>query len=115
MLPEIAIPSYKRSKTIKTLAFLKSVPYPSDKITIFVANDEEAQLYTQDVPKHLYGKIVVGVKGLTEQRNFITAYYPEDIIYIGMDDDVKKIDSNLPFLTLIQNAVDLLNTREALD
>jgi hypothetical protein len=30
-----------------------------------------------------------------------------------MDDDVKKIDSSLPFLTLIQNAVDLLNTREA--
>ena len=111
-LPEIAIPTYKRSHSIKTLDYLASVSYPADKITLFVANNEEALLYYRAVPRALYGKLVVGVKGLMEQRNFITLYYPEDTIYIGMDDDVKKIDSPIPFLTLIQNAVERLNTRK---
>ena len=111
-LPEVAIPSYKRSHSIKTLDYLASVSYPADKITLFVADDEEALLYYRAIPRALYGKLVVGVKGLMEQRNFITNYYPEDYIYIGMDDDVKKIDSRIPFLTLIQNAVEKLNTRK---
>jgi hypothetical protein len=113
-LPDVAIPSYNRSKTIasKTLAFLASVSYPADKITIFVANEEEAFLYHREVPRALYGKLVVGVKGLMEQRNFITLYYPEDVIYIGMDDDVKKIDSQKSFIELTEDAVKRLETRK---
>jgi hypothetical protein len=113
-LPEVAIPSYKRSNSIshKTLAFLSSVAYPADKITIFVANEEEAQIYYKAVPRTLYGKLVVGIKGLMEQRAFISNYYPEDTILIQMDDDVKKIDSPVPFLTLIQNAVELLEKKK---
>jgi hypothetical protein len=113
-LPEVAIPSYRRYDTIssKTLAFLASVSYPADKITIFVADDEEAELYYKNVSRRLYGRLVVGVKGLMEQRNFITQYYPEDCIYIGMDDDVKKIDSALHFIILIENAVKKLEERK---
>lgn len=113
-LPEVAIPSYNRSKTIasKTLAFLASVSYPADRISIFVANEEEALLYYRAVPRALYGKLIVGVKGIMEQRNFITEYYPEDSIYIGMDDDIKKIDCLLEFRVLIENAVKLLDTRK---
>jgi hypothetical protein len=113
-LPEVAIPSYRRYDTIssKTLAFLASVSYPADKITIFVADDEEAELYYKNVPRRLYGRLVVGVKGLMEQRNFITQFYPEDCIYIGMDDDVKKIDSSLHFIVLIENAVKKLEERK---
>jgi hypothetical protein len=113
-LPEVAIPSYRRYDAIskKTLAFLASVSYPADKITIFVADEEEARLYYASVPRRLYGKLVVGVKGLVGQRNFITMYYPEDYIYIGMDDDVKKIDSQKPFIELIEDAVKRLDTRK---
>jgi hypothetical protein len=91
---------------------LSSVAYPAEKITIFVANEEEAMDYYKAVPRAMYGRLVVGVIGLMAQRNFITNYYPEDAIIIQMDDDVKKIDSPVPFLTLIETAVERLNTRK---
>jgi len=111
-LPEVAIPTYKRSHSIKTLDYLASVSYPADKITLFVADDEEALLYYRAVPRGLYGRLVVGVKGLMEQRNFITEYYPEDTILIQMDDDIKKIDSKKTFIELIEDAVKILTTRK---
>ena len=114
MLPEIAIPTYRRYDSIskKTLAYLASVSYPADKITIFVASEEEALLYYKSIPRAFYGKMVVGVRGLTQQRNFITQYYPEDMIYISMDDDVKRIDSQKPFIELVEDAVKMLDTRK---
>jgi len=114
-LPELAIPSYRRSNTIasKTLAFLASVSYPAEKITVFVADEEEALLYYRAIPRTLYGRLVVGVKGLMEQRNFISQHYPEDSIIVQMDDDIKKIDSPThSFLCILQNAVERLNTRK---
>ena len=92
LLP-IAIPSYRRSKIIskKTLRFLHEVDYPTKLITIFVANQEEAELYKSDISPDLYGQIVTGVLGLKEQRNFISQSYPEDIIIVQMDDDVDRI------------------------
>ena len=111
----VAIPSYKRSTSIsqKTLAFLASVGYPADKITIFVASQDESVKYQQDVSRELYGKIVIGVLGLAEQRNFITNYYPEGEIYLGMDDDVRKIDSPYKdFSEIVTDAVKLLEGGE---
>jgi hypothetical protein len=113
--PEVAIPTYKRHHLIsgKTLRFLASVSYPASKVTLFVANEEEALLYYRAVPRALYGKLVVGVPKLQPQRTFISNYYPEDAILIEMDDDIKKIDSPVPFLTLIQNALERINTRKS--
>ena len=114
-LPELAIPSYKRSTTIseKTLKFLSDVQYPAEKITIFVADEEEAQRYYHAVPKRLYGRLIVGLPGLMEQRNFINKSYPEDSILVCMDDDIQKID--LPvgnFLDLIRHAATAIGTRQ---
>ena len=113
MLPFIAIPSYKRANTIskKTLKFLQTSNYPVDKIHIFVANEEEFQDYKRLVSEDLYGEIIVGVKGLMEQRNFITSFYKEDEIIIQMDDDVISIKSNLDFLTLVEIGVNSLYGR----
>jgi hypothetical protein len=107
----VAIPSYKRSTSIsqKTLAFLASVGYPADKINIFVADTSEEELYRKAVPKELYGKIIVGVPGLAEQRNFITAFYPEGEILLGIDDDIRKIDCPYKgFSEIVSDAVKLL-------
>lgn len=111
----VAIPSYQRSTSIsqKTLAFLASAGYPADKITIFVASQDESVKYHQDVSRELYGKIVIGVPGLAEQRNFITAYYPEGQIYLGMDDDIRKIDSPYKdFRGIVTDAVARIETGE---
>ena len=86
MLP-IAIPTYNRYGTIshKTLAYLRYVNYPREQITLFVSDIAQRDLYSMNVPAELYGSIVVGVKGLKEQRNFITNYYPENSLLISMD------------------------------
>lgn len=115
MLPYIAIPSYKRHQTIskKTLGFLRDSRYPASKIHIFVADDDEYMLYNKELSEDLYGEIIVGVKGLKEQRNFIASFYKEDEIIVQMDDDVIGIKSILPFLTLIEIGVNSLYGRTA--
>ena len=73
----IAIPSYKRSDIIQThtLAVLNKHNINPSHITIFVANQEESDIYTKAIPSSLYNTIVIGVLGLKNQRNFISDYY----------------------------------------
>lgn len=87
----ICIPSYKRAKTLqeKTLATLKQYKIPSSKVYIFVANAEEAEIYRNTLEKSSYNRIIVGVKGLAEVRNFIAGYFPKGKHIVFMDDDIK--------------------------
>jgi hypothetical protein len=89
----IAIPSYNRPDLIqvKTLALLHRHNIHASKITIFVANQEQYDLYKSKVPNWLYGNLVIGVLGLRNQRNFIMDYYPEGKQIVQMDDDLDKI------------------------
>ena len=90
----VAIPSYKRTNELinKSLKTLKAGGVAASKIHIFVANEEERELYEKAVPKELYGKIVVGVKGITNQRKFIVKYFPENKYVVSIDDDVEQIE-----------------------
>jgi hypothetical protein len=113
-LPLVAIPTYKRYHTQKTLHFLAKVGYPVDKIYLFVADTVEAALYATHVPKNLYAKIIVGVPGLAAQHNFITDFFDEGEIILHFDDDVKEIDTpNIPFLALVRYAILQLNVKNA--
>jgi hypothetical protein len=87
----VAIPSYGRVEGLKnnTLKTLHDGGIPSSKIYVFVANKEEETAYREGIPKELYGKLIVGIKGLLEQRNFITDYFPKGQRYVSIDDDVK--------------------------
>ena len=89
----VAIPSYKRSESIgdKTLRVLTEHGISPSKIFIFVANKSEEKDYKENVNKKLYKDLVVGVKGLRDQRNFITKYYPEGKHIVELDDDVEEI------------------------
>jgi len=102
MYINVAIPSYKRSNLIsqKTLKFLNQVKYPVDLITIFVSDEDELKKYSSEVPRNLYGQIVLGKPGLRDQRRFISDYYKDEEILCLMDDDVVKIVS--PFLSFKQ-------------
>lgn len=88
----VAIPSYNRAEIIakKTLEMLRKGGVTSSQIYIFVANETEHRAYTNAVPKELYGKIVIGVKGITKQRRFIVKYFAEGTKIVSMDDDVEK-------------------------
>jgi hypothetical protein len=89
----IVIPSFNRPELIqiKTLALLHRHNINPLKITIFVANQEQYELYKAKVPSFLYNKLVIGVVGLKNQRNFIMDYYPEGTQIVQMDDDLDKI------------------------
>jgi hypothetical protein len=90
----VAIPSYNRSQEIisKTLTTLKNGGVNSKYIYIFVANEEEYSIYANAVPKELYNEIIVGLKGIVNQRNFISSYFSENQYIVSMDDDVERME-----------------------
>jgi len=114
MYPRLAIPTYRRSDIVakKTLAFLERTGYPAGLIYLFVADEQEKEIYLNTVPFYLYGHIVVGVPGLVNQRNFITDFFDDEEIIVCMDDDIESIDCiNNHFLGLVEYAVKLIDIR----
>jgi hypothetical protein len=89
----IAIPSYQRANILKekTLSLLINGKINKSKIYIFVANEEEKTQYESAIPKTSYNKIIVGVKGINEQRKFIMKYFPEGKHIVSIDDDVSQL------------------------
>jgi cellulose synthase/poly-beta-1,6-N-acetylglucosamine synthase-like glycosyltransferase len=104
----VAIPTYNRSEIIakKTLETLNRGGVPAKCIYIFVANDAERDAYANVVPSTLFKKIVVGVKGITDQRKFIVKYFAEGTRVVSMDDDVEK------FLRLSRNGEKLVDFKK---
>jgi hypothetical protein len=90
----IAIPTYNRvdEVTAKSLNTLRESGISKNKIYLFVANQQQYKLYEENVPKHLYGKIIIGKKGITNQRIFIASYFPEGQYVISMDDDIEQFE-----------------------
>lgn len=90
----VAIPTYNRVQEVtnKTLNTLKEGGVHKNKIYLFVANKQQYELYEQNVPKQLYHKIIIGKKGITNQRIFISQYFNEGQYVISMDDDVEEFE-----------------------
>ena len=93
----VCIPSYKRSKVCndKTLTTLKNHNITKNKIYVFVANKTEEKQYLQDLDKNLYDKLIVGKKGLVQQREFIMNWCKEGERIVFFDDDIAKIDLSM--------------------
>ncbi len=88
----VAIPTYNRTNEVihKTLKTLKEGNVDSSRIHLFVANREQFTLYDSTVPKELYHKIIIGKKGIANQRNVIANYFEEGRYVVSMDDDVEE-------------------------
>jgi hypothetical protein len=80
---------------MKTLAMLKHNEIDPSKIFVFVADDVEYENYSRSTPRHLYGKMIVGIVGLVAQREFITDYFDEDVRIFTCDDDLESIDLSM--------------------
>ena len=89
----IAIPTYQRAHTLvkKTLNFLFSSHINMDRVFIFVASQDEYDTYLKVVPYNLYNKLVIGVLGITAQRNFISDYFPVGQQIVSLDDDITRL------------------------
>ena len=89
----IAIPSYNRSDILfeKTLSYLKECGVDNSIIDVFVANEEEYEIYKEKIPREYYGNLIIGLEKLYRQRNFITNYYPNNQPLVCLDDDVTEL------------------------
>lgn len=92
----IAIPSYDRpfGLQLKTLKLLHEAGIEKDKIFVFVV-EEQYDLYHKALNRDWYGTLVVGVKGITQQRKFIRNFFAPGRKIVSMDDDLESIDLSL--------------------
>lgn len=88
----VAIPSYQRENIIleKTLSTLRKGNVPNDYIYIFVASKKEYDNY-KNVLGNTY-KIIIGVKGIKNQRNFIRHYFKKGDYVVSIDDDIEEVN-----------------------
>ena len=94
----ICIPTYKRSKGCydKTLATLHKHRINPTVIYVYVANQEEYDIYKETLDPSLYNElIVVGKEGLVPQRQFISEQWDYGKHIVFFDDDIESIDISL--------------------
>ena len=87
---QIAIPSYKRPNILKnkTIKLLEKHNIDTKLITIFVANQEEYNIYVEAFPNL---KIILGEIGINNQRNFIRNYFNVGDLVLFIDDDIEDV------------------------
>lgn len=93
----ICIPSYNREFICnkKTLTTLHNNNINPELIYVYVANKTEYEKYSNILNKNFYNKIIVGVLGLVNQRQFIINQFEENKNIIFMDDDIENIDLSI--------------------
>ncbi len=95
---KLIIPTYKRAETLKnkTMAYLKKTNINAKNIFIYVANKEEKELYENTIDKNSYAEIIIGKRGLPQQRNFIQKTHKIGENLFMLDDDLKSIKHSQP-------------------
>lgn len=90
---QICIPSYRRSKTLKakTLSVLTKYNIDPERVTVFVADQDEKREYENELKDTPYNKIVVGVLGIGNQRRFIQNHYSVGTRVVSFDDDISEV------------------------
>jgi len=93
----VAIPSYQRVGIIqtKTLALLQKQGVSPNRVYIFVADAVEYEKYRRAIGKD-WPNIVIGVRTLWRQRNFITEFFREGTHIVSMDDDLEGLFQCVP-------------------
>jgi len=87
----IAIPSYLRHKELKdkTLKTLMKHKINPQRIHIFVANNDERVKYLNYLDSDTFNKIIIGEKGIRNQRIFISKYFDQGQYIVSCDDDIE--------------------------
>lgn len=93
----ICIPSYKRGKICneRTLKTLNANNIDPKIIYVYVANEEEYDIYKTTLNDSFYNKLIIGEKGLVQQRQFISNQWPTNKHIVFLDDDIEYIDVSL--------------------
>ena len=85
---EVAIPSWGRPKIIeKSLNLLKKYNIDKSKITIFLEDEEQLELY-KDLD---YKKVLTHTEDIGTKREFMKNYYEEGTHLLSLDDDIEIV------------------------
>src|SRR5262245_27878591 len=88
----VAVPSYQRTAQLitATLPTLDRLAVDRDRVTVFVADDEEAEKYRYATSGDW--RVVVGRPGLYACRQwYLTEHYPQDTPVVNFDDDLGDV------------------------
>jgi hypothetical protein len=90
---EVAIPSYKRAETLnaKTLTTLANGEVDPERITVWVADEEEKATYEATLNPEMYGEVRVSAPTLRGSRNAIWRNYEPGTYLMFCDDDIESI------------------------
>ena len=93
----VCVPSYKRAQVCKerTLNTLRNNNIDAKKIYVYVANQEEFDMYKSTLDPTTYNKLIIGIIGLVPQRQFITNQWRDNEHIVFLDDDIERIDLSL--------------------
>lgn len=94
----VAVPSYRRAPLLRdaTLRVLAQGGVAAERVHVFVADDEERQVYERTLAPGTYGSIIVGVPTLRGQRGFIHRWFPDDTPLFSIDDDIRGFYRKAP-------------------
>lgn len=78
---------------VKTLAFLSRHNISPERVCLFVSDEDEQERYRRALRRSAwrYVRIVVGVRGIRAQRNFIVDYFPDGERIVSIDDDITDV------------------------
>jgi len=101
----IAIPTFNRHKELKekTLKTLMKNKINPKRIFIFVANDEERLKYLNYLDSETFNQIIIGQKGIKNQRIFISKHFDQGQYIVSCDDDIEDffiLDENKKLKTI---------------
>lgn len=109
---QIAIPTYMRWRPVSevskkrrfkdcdtpfilahTLAMLMEQRIPLERVTLFVADEDEVQRYRAALRDSTWSevRIVISEPGNRNSRNFIYRYFPAGTYVVSMDDDLERV------------------------
>ena len=94
MSDQVCIPCYNRAELCneKTLNMLRAHNIPKGNLYVYVASQEECDRHKETLDANLFGKLVIRVKGLIQQRQYIMEQRPESKDIVLIDDDAASID-----------------------
>ena len=90
---KVAIPSYNRYESLigYTLSTILSKNIDPSCINIFVANEEQYELYSKSIPADMYNEIIITEKGKANAMNHIRRFYRKGQKLLNLDDDISEI------------------------
>lgn len=89
----VCVPSYRRAEVCNRLTLAQLAAHGIDpaRIFVYVADEQEREVYEAALDRQRYGSLVVAAPGIIAVREFIIDSWPEGTNIVSVDDDIRRI------------------------